>query len=171
MKKTIAMILICFIISSLLIGCANQAVTQETTSQITAIGNPWSDWETLKEAEDTVGFSFGLPEIIADSYEAVAFRTLNGELIEVIYQDEDLEVRVRKQKGEGQDISGDYTDYETVTEGQFGDGLITTYHNSGDHAVKQTISAHEYSLSLTAPNGYWGDSNADFLNAILDGMK
>ena len=171
MKKIIAIILLGLMIPAIFVGCAGHKVEQEAHSQTTAIGNPWSDWETLKEAEDTVGFSFGLPEIIADSYEAVAFRTLNGELIEVIYHDGDLEVRVRKQKGEGQDISGDYTDYETVTEGQFGDGLITTYHNSGDHAVKQTISAHGYSLSLTAPNGYWGDSNADFLNAILDGMK
>ena len=167
MKKTIVIILFCLIVSSVFIGCEQRAVAQETISQTTAIGNPWSDWVTLEEAEDAVGFSFELPETIAGSYEAIAFRTLNDELIEVIYQDEDWEIRVRKQKGEGQDISGDYTQYDTITEAQFGEGLITTYQNSNDNALRQMISCEGYTWSLTAPNGYWGDSNADFLNAIL----
>ncbi len=168
MKKIISVILVCLTVSAFWAGCEKQAIVDETKSQTTAIGNPWSDWESLEEAEAAAGFPFGLPVVIADSYEAVAFRTLNNELIEVIYHDEDLEVRVRKQKGEGQDISGDYTVYDAVSEDPFNGGMITSYYNSGDNAVKQVISYQGYSWSLTAPNGYWGDSNADFLNAIWE---
>lgn len=168
MKKVIVIILLCLITFSFLIGCENPKVVHKTKSQTTLIGNPWSDWETLDEAEAATGFSFGLPEVVAGSYQSVAFRTLNRELIEVIYHDEDLEVRVRKQKGEGHDISGDYTDYDTFIEEQFNEGMITTYQNSSNNAVKQIISYQGYSWSLTASNGYSGDSNRDFLNAILD---
>ena len=56
MKKTfrvltslaMAMVLVIFT------GCGNQTVTQEQTSQKTAIGNPWSDWETIEAAEVAV---------------------------------------------------------------------------------------------------------------------
>ena len=123
----------------------------------------------MEKAEAAVGFSFDLPETIADSYEAVAFRTMNGELIEVIYRNENFEVRVRKQKGEGQDISGDYSSYDAITEENHNEGMVTTYQSSSDHAVKQIISYSGYSWSLSAPNGYWGDSNTDFVNAIFNG--
>ena len=81
MKKNTSIILLCCIISAIFAGCGNQAVSQEQTSQTTAIGNPWSDWESIEEAESEVGFSFGLPEVIADSYKAVSFRTLKNPLV------------------------------------------------------------------------------------------
>ena len=100
MKKNASIILFYCIISAIFAGCGNQTVVQEQISQTTAIGNPWSDWDSIEEAESVVGFSFGLPEVIADSYNAVNIRTLNNELIEVVYCDEGFEVCVRKKIGE-----------------------------------------------------------------------
>ena len=168
MKKNTSIILLCCIVSSIFAGCGNQTVAQEQISQTTAIGNPWSDWESIEEAESVIGFSFGLPEVIADSYNAVSIRTLNNELIEVVYRDEGFEVCVRKKKGEGQDISGDYNKYETCTETNHNGGLITNYHNADNNAVKQIISYKGYSWSLVAPNGCWGDSNWDFVSKIWE---
>ena len=167
MKKWISLFLLCFIISIFFAGCGDQAEPQQQASQSVMIANPWSDWDSLKEAESAVGFSLGLPEVIAGSFEAVTFRTMNQELLEVIYRDEDFEVRIRKQAGEGQDISGDYNEYETRTEASRNGGTITTYHNSDNNAMRQVISVHGYSWSLVAPNGYWGDSNQAFVNEIL----
>ena len=168
MKRNASILLLCFMISVIFTSCGNQTVTQEQTSQKTAIGNPWSDWDSIEEAESVIGFSFGLPEMIADSYHAVSIRTLNKELIEVVYRDEDFEVCIRKQKGEGQDISGDYNEYETCTETNHNGGTITTYQNSDHPAMRQLISYEGYSWSLVAPNGYWGDSNWDFLSQIWE---
>ena len=162
MKKIIAFILSCLIISALFSGCGKQK------AQTTTIGNPWSSWNSIEEAQRAAGFLFGLPEVIGDTYTATAYRTLNNELIEVIYHDGDYEVRVRKQKGEGQDISGDYNTYDTCTEESVNGGVVTTYQDSGSSPVKQLISYKGYSWSFTASNGFWGDSNADFLNLILD---
>ena len=168
MKKLVSIILLYFIISSSFAGCGNQSVVQEETSQTIAIGNPWTKCNSIGEAEAATGFSFGLPDVIADSYEAVSIRIMNNELIEVIYRDDSFEVCVRKQKGAGQDISGDYNEYENCIEmNQNGAAVISCY-NSNNTAVKQTISYDGYSWSLVAPNGYWGDSNRDFLNGILN---
>ena len=164
MKKTVLSIILCIVISAIFAGCAEHT----SISQTTAIGNPWSDWDSIAEAETAIGFSFGLPEVIADSYRAVSIRTLNNELIEVTYRDKDFEVCVRKLAGEGQDISGDYNKYDTCTESNHNGGTITNYHNTGNNAVKQIISYNGYSWSLVAPNGCWSDSNRDFVSKICE---
>lgn len=165
MKKAVSIILLCLILFAVCVGCGNQTSVQKQTA---AIGNPWSDWDSIEEAESAVGFSFGLPEVITDGYHAVSIRTLNNELIEVTYRDESFEVCVRKQEGEGQDISGDYNKYDACTESNRNGGTITNYHNTSNNAVKQIISYNGYSWSLVAPNGCWGDSNWDFVSKILE---
>jgi hypothetical protein len=166
MKKFVA-ILSCLVFVLLLAACG-AAEAEEETVQMTQIGNPWSTWDSIAEAEEAVGFSFGLPEVIADTYTVAEIQTMNGELIEVVYRDEEFEVCVRKQVGEGQDISGDYSQYDTCTEESVDGGTVIFYSNSGDDAVRQQVSHRGYSWSLVAPNGYWGDSGAAFLNAILE---
>lgn len=168
MKKCVFVILLGLSMFAVFAGCGNQAAEQEKKSQTTAIANPWSDWDSIAEAEEAVGFSFGLPEVIADSYQAVSIRTMNNELIEVVYRDESFEVCVRKQQGEGQDISGDYNQYDTCTQKDSNGGTITNCHNSNNNAVKQLISYKGYSWSLVAPNGCWGDSNWDFVSRIWE---
>ena len=166
MKKIALIMLWGFVISAIFVGCGNQTAEQEQISQNVAIGNPWSDWASMEEAEAAAGFSFDLPEVIAGSYTAASFRTLNNELIEIIYRDLDYEICVRKQKGEGQDISGDYNQYDTCTEETFDGGTIFHYYNSSNNAVKQLISYKGYSWSLVAPNGYGEDSGWDFMSEI-----
>ena len=168
MKKVVSIILLSLISSTIFIGCGKQNMEQEKTqtSQITMIGNPWSDWNTIEEAESAVCFSFGLPEVIADSFKAASIRTLNNKLIEVVYRDGDYEVCIRKQEGEGEDISGDYNKYETCTEETYNGGTITSYSNSNNHAVKQIISYNGYSWSLVALNGYGEDTELDFVSLI-----
>ena len=168
MRKTISTLLLCLIFSAILPACGKQTSEPEQASQTVAIANPWSDWNCIEEAESVIGFSFGLPEVIAGSYTAQSFRTLNNDLIQVVYRDEGFEVCVRKQKGEGQDISGDYNKYETCTVEKHNGGSITSYHNFNNDAVKQLISYKGYSWSLVAPKGYWGDSNWDFVSLILE---
>ena len=168
MKKAGIVVLLCLILFVICVGCGKQTEEKAQTSQTAAIGNPWSDWDSIEEAESAIGFSFGLPEVIADSYTVVSIRTLNNELMEVVYRDESFEVRVRKQKGEGQDISGDYNKYETCTETNYNGGTVTHYHNAKNQAAKQLISYNGYSWSLVAPNGYRGDSNRDFLSKIRE---
>ena len=163
MKKLTSIILLCLGVAAILAGCANQQAAPSV-----AIANPWSTWNSIQEAEAAVGCSFGLPEVIAGSYNATEFRTMNNKLIEVVYSDGDFQVCIRKETGENQDVSGDYNQYETCSEENRSGAAITTYFNSGNGAKKQLISHQGYSWSLVASNGYWGDSNEDFLQAIME---
>ena len=167
MKKLFSVTLVCLLCAAMLAGCVTQKVEQEPMSQMVAMGNPWSDWDSLEEAEAAAGFPFELPEVIAGSYRAAAFRTMNNEMIEIIYRDGDLEICVRKQKGEGQDISGDYNQYDTYAEENVNGAAVTYYCNSGNSAVKQLISYKGYSWSVVATDGYRGDPETDLVSAIL----
>ena len=170
MKRFVTILLLCVVVSVLFAGCGTE--TADTgiggTSQSAAIGNPWSDWTSMEEAEAAVGFSFGIPEVIADSFTAAAFRTLNDELIEIIYLDGDCEICVRKMAGEDQDISGDYNQYDICTEETIDGGTIVYYYNSGNNAVKQLISYKSYSWSLVAPNGCGDNSDWSLVRAISE---
>ena len=168
MKKIGLIIVLCFVATNIFVGCGDQTSESKQISQSVAIANPWTDWTTMEEAEAAVGFTFGLPEVIADNFTASAFRTMSNELLEVIYHYNEFEIRVRKQIGEGQDISGDYNQYDICTEESIAGGTITYYHNSGNNAVKQLISYNGYSWSLVAPNGYGADSDWNFASAISE---
>ena len=73
-----------------------------------------------------------------------------------------------KQKGEGQDISGDYNTYEFCDKQNVNGGTVTSWHNSDNDAVKQIVSYGGYSWSLVASDGWWGDANQDFLNCVWE---
>ena len=150
MKKTISGILVCLLVCAIFVGCKKQP-----TAQYVGMANPWTDWSSLDEAEAAVGFSFGLPEVIADSYTAANFRTMNKELLEIIYRDADSQICIRKQKGEDQDISGDYNEYDTCTEENIGSCKIIRYRDSQSGAVKQLISYAGYSWSLVTTDCSW----------------
>lgn len=135
------------------------------------VSNPWSDWNSVTEAENAAGFSFGLPETIEGSYVAESYRTMSGEtpIIEVTYADEDWTVVVRKAPGEGQDISGIY-DHNDIQTGERHGEQITYYrqHDSKSSSLKIVISDDGYSWSVYAPNGFWGGSCDGFLISIFE---
>ena len=165
MKKSVCVILLCLIACVVCAGCGDKTADQGLSA---TMGNPWSDWSSIGEAESAVGFSFGLSQTVADSYSAQHISTMNNELIQVVYRDGDFEVCVRKQKGEGQDISGDYNEYDIYAETTREGAVIKTYRNFDNNAIRQLISYDGYSWSLVASNGYRGDTDSDFVNKILE---
>lgn len=158
MKKLVFLALILV----LLTGCG---ASSEDTAPLAQLANPWAEHESLSAAEEAVGFSLSIPETVEGSYQAESFRVMNGLLLEVTYRDRDFEVTVRKMSGEGQDISGDYRDYETLSVTELDDRTITN--KLLEDSWLTLISYDGYSYSLYAPNGYWGDSHGGFLNHIF----
>ena len=149
---------------------AGPAVSQMEPAGLTT-SNPWSDWNSVIEAENAAGFAFGLPETIEGSYIAESYRTMSGEtpIIEATYADEDWTVVVRKAPGEGQDISGIY-DHNDVQTGERHGEKITYYrqHDSESGSLKIVISNDGYSWSIYAPNGFWGGSWDGFMISIFE---
>ena len=69
--------------------------------------NPFIDTKTLEEAEEAAGFSITLPEVAEDGG-TVLYRAMQGQMIEVIFLDENQRelYRIRKGKNLEDDISG-----------------------------------------------------------------
>ncbi len=165
MRFYLTLILLPVLILSL-VACSPAVPANEGAA---GLANPWTDSDTLAAAEEAVGFSLGLPEVIADSYQAVSFRSMNGELLEVLYRDQndpDYTVCVRKQKGEDADISGNYNEYSSVTTEEV-DGVTVTYKSDASNELQMLLSCGGYSYSLYAEHGCWGDSAMDFISAVV----
>ena len=162
MKKIMMLMLVCLLIG----GCSEKTAPVETTVPATEavlqLGNPWKSYDTLAEAEAASGLTFPLEETVAGSYIAEAFRVMNGQLLEVVYRDDEFEVTVRMEAGEDQDLSGVYETFEK-TETFEEETYTITHKYTANGGILQLISKDGYSYSLYAPIHYWGDSAADFL--------
>ena len=89
---------------SLLCGCTSR-------SEPVGMANPFSDFDTLQQAEESAGFSMNLPEKIGE-YTISIYRTQPGKMLEVLYVRENQKIRVRKTQTE-EDISGYYGEAES----------------------------------------------------------
>lgn len=100
-----------------LLGCKEGTVMlEENTVKISTDGqsvaqrpNPYVDYESLADAAKAAGFSLTAPDKL-DGYPQRIIQTMDDELIQVIYQNDDSSVFIRKEAGSG-DISGDYNQY------------------------------------------------------------
>ena len=154
------------LIGLMLTGCGSPSAPVETMISATEpklqLANPWKDYTSLEAAEAACGLDFPLEDVVANSYQAESYRVLNGALLEVTYRDATLEVTVRMQAGEGQDLSGVYAEFENISNYETENHTLINK-KIKDGGILQLISKDGYSYSFYAPNHYWGDSNADFL--------
>lgn len=92
--------------------------------QIIGMPNPFTDHDSLKEAQQDAGFEVQAPEEIQGG-KAALFRNLRTEMLEIIYLDgEEETARVRKGTGV-EDISGDYNVYPDVKTVEMGEKSVT----------------------------------------------
>lgn len=116
MKRLFAVIMMLLTILPLA-ACGSSTDSDEP--DIIGMPNPFTDFNTLAEAEKQTGFYITLPDAIGSSNNKI-YRAMNDEMLEVIYVNgEDETGRIRKARG-SEDISGDYNEYaetETVSVG------------------------------------------------------
>lgn len=152
--------------------CFDELKALEAKAHKPGLGNPWRDWDSLAAAEESAGFAFGLPETVSETYTAQIFRTLDSEpgMLEVLYFDADFRVTVRKAPGEEPDISGVYGFAEEGSYEAANGVPYTVYRPSGaseeEPGVKILLQHKGFSWAIFAPDGFWGASCEDFVNAI-----
>ena len=126
-----------------------EAESGENVENMLGMPNPYTDHDSLEEAEEDAGFKIQVPDEICGA-KAAAFRNLGTEMLEVIYYDGDTEVaRVRKGIGED-DISGDYNEYE-IDETVDAAGTQVNLKGSADGYALAVWNAdgYAYAVSLT----------------------
>lgn len=160
MKRLFAVIMMLLTILSLA-ACGS---TDSDEPDIIGMPNPFTDFDTLAEAEKQTGFYITLPDAIGSSNNKI-YRAMNDEMLEVIYiNGEDETGRIRKARG-SEDISGDYNEYaetETVSVGGI-DVLL-----KGDAGlVKLAVWTNDgYAYSVSSEAGMTADEMMALVSAV-----
>lgn len=153
MKKIIAWSL-CAAISLSLTACAGKEQSstppqQEPASQTVQLANPFRDFETMEEAGEAAGFAMELP-VTPDWVLETAFRTMNTQMLEVIYRGEHDEIRIRKAPG-SEDISGIQSAYSESSEISVGDRTVSCQGEDGlVYAATWQDGGYSYAMTFEA---------------------
>ncbi len=117
------------------------------------MANPWTDHESLSQAQKAVGVKLDIPDELAHGRQA-DFRTLeDGKVLEVIYRDAagNETARIRKTPGR-YDVSGDYVGYTSLERVAIGthEATIKGFDRNFTTAVWEN-NGYSYSVHLEKP--------------------
>lgn len=161
-KKTVlAVIAMIMVMSFTACGNSEEAVSSgksaanEAISDSTQVENPFTEVDSLAEAEKMTGFSMEVPEAMSD-YPDMTIRVMDSRMIEVIYENHAQETeenrdegfRIRKEKG-SDDISGDYREYAS-TSTEMIDGSEVTFRGEDDTVSVAVWTSDGYSYAVDA---------------------
>lgn len=126
--------------------------------------NPFVECESLEKAAEMAGFGITAPESVPGGGGKPVIRVMEGEMLELVYQNEGQEVRIRKAPGSG-DISGDYGQYdETATVSV--DEVQVQQKGSGGKVSVAVWTAGEYAYSITTSSAMTGEEAAELVRAV-----
>jgi len=109
--KTPEILGLCALLALAFGGCATSTPAVEPEPEmLIGMPNPWVWVETLAEAETRAGFKLGVPEVVDGRCRAIRFGVLTGKtpMLEAVYRFNEAEITIRKEVGEGKNISGVY---------------------------------------------------------------
>lgn len=122
-------------------------VIQTVNGGGTEVPNPFINCESLTDASEMAGFDITVPDTI-EGYSICAIRAVKDMMIEVIYQNGESKITVRKGAG-SKDISGDYNKYaETVTVETGGLKVVMKGDGGIVYAASWTKDGYAFSISI-----------------------
>jgi hypothetical protein len=140
----------------------------ETGEEIVQIPNPWTEYKSAEEAGKEAGLAFDVPEKLGENSISL-IQSMDG-LAEVTYGSGDNEISYRKGRGT-EDISGDYNNYNEMTEMDINGMTITLRGNDG-RIFGAVWDDGEYSYSYYVTNGVSiGTAQADITALINENTK
>ncbi len=140
-----------------------EATETETTDA--ELANPWVDCADSQEAAEIAGFEFEVPE---SETTAMAYRAVEGQIIEVSYGSATEGSVARKALGyDAADLSGDYNEYEVGGTLEVGDDkIVVTYAGKDEETVNNAYwTIGDYAYSLYDANGISVEAVEEFVAA------
>ncbi len=119
---------------------------------IDGMPNPFIDCETIEEACEISGIELTIPDDFDFGFMRV-YRAVEGKMIEVIFVDGGEEVyRIRKGlvSEYGEDISGDYNEYDVSSEAEVYGCTAELFGNSEDEMMMARWNDGTYAYSITS---------------------
>lgn len=135
------------------------------SSDFVQYGNPYAEYDTLEEAENTIGFEISVPDSYSE-YTEPYYAVIEGKILEVqYYNGDDRGMIISKSRG-SEDISGDFNEYNTVTETEVNGNTVTIKGNGDEFSLALWVSG-DYSYSVSVSSGI--SENA--LKEIIEKIK
>lgn len=135
------------------------------SSDFVQSGNPYTEYDTLEEAENTIGFEISVPDSYG-GYTEPYYAVIEGKILEVqYYNGDDRGMIISKSRG-SEDISGDFNEYNTVTETEVNGNTVTIKGNGDEFSLALWVSG-DYSYSVSVSSGI--SENA--LKEIIEKIK
>lgn len=135
------------------------------SSDFVQYGNPYAEYDTLEEAENTIGFEISVPDSYG-GYTEPYYAVIEGKILEVqYYNGDDRGMIISKSRG-SEDISGDFNEYNTVTETEVNGNTVTIKGNGDEFGLALWVSG-DYSYSVSVSSGI--SENA--LKEIIEKIK
>ena len=138
---------------------------EANSSDFVQYGNPYAEYDTLEEAENTIGFEISVPDSYGE-YTEPYYAVIEGKILEVqYYNGDDRGMIISKSRG-SEDISGDFNEYNTVTETEVNGNTVTIKGNGDEFSLALWVSG-DYSYSVSVSSGI--SENA--LKEIIEKIK
>ena len=139
---------------------------EETTAEETEmnIPNPWKDLADLDQANACAGTDFIIPAEY--SRNVTNYRALENEMLEIIFDFDGREVRVRTKIGSFEDISGDNNPYTNVYEIKSNDVMVTCKSNSDTEVALAIWGDDTASYSVSFENFETGEAQ-EMISSII----
>lgn len=109
----------------------------------TMVTNPNVEYQTLKEAEDAVGFEFGID---LSTFDNLTYTIINNEILEIEYEENSQKLICRKAKGD-EDVSGDFNKYDATYDVDVNGVNVTISTSSDNTLVTFNYDGYAYSFS------------------------
>ena len=140
-------------------GC--RAGSTEIPQEV-AEANPWTEYASLEEAEEAVGFEIKTPDMSAFGKEAYSvFAGLN----ELQIQYGDQAAYIRKAADDG-DISGDYEEYPYTEELTVGENQVTVKGQDKDNIRLAVWTGGKYSYAVGITEGIPEDGMLELVKGV-----
>lgn len=135
MKKRMLSVLVLALLLFSLTACGQDTVS----SELVGIPNPMVEYTTLKEAEKVLGYGIHLPEghVIKTVY------VIDGDLLDLRLADGSSLRKARK----SEDISGDYTVFDSIKEVKTGDKIVAVKTDSSHILLMWQQDGFSYAYS------------------------
>lgn len=135
------------------------------SSDFVQSGNPYAEYDTLEEAENTIGFEISVPDSYG-GYTEPYYAVIEGKILEVqYYNGDDRGMIISKSRG-SEDISGDFNEFDNITETEVNGNTVTIKGNGDEFSLALWVSG-DYSYSVSVSSGI--SENA--LKEIIEKIK
>ena len=157
MKKLLTLTMVMMLLLSLA-ACGEKEPEPTEAAPMIGMPNPYLTCETAEEMQEKAGLEVSLPQSLPQWVTETVYRTIPDELIEVIYRNEENEIRVRIAEG-SEDISGVYdSDHTAEKEVTVGDHTVHVKGDTDESGAQLLFvctwnTAEGRTYSVTSPQG------------------